>query len=55
MTLTAAQVTTISNWVTAGGKLIAMRPDKKLAGLLGLADAGATLTNGYILAIPTRG
>jgi hypothetical protein len=55
MTLTAAQVTTISNWVTAGGKLIAMRPDKKLAGLLGLADAGATLTNGYMLATPSGG
>ena len=25
-----------TNWVTAGGNLIAMRPDKKLAGLLGL-------------------
>ena len=30
-----------SNWVTAGGNLIAMRPDKKLASLLGLTDAGS--------------
>ena len=29
-----------TNWVTAGGNLIAMRPDKKLASLLGLTDAG---------------
>ena len=28
-----------TNWVTAGGNLIAMRPDKQLAGLLGLTDA----------------
>ena len=34
-----------SNWVTAGGNLIAMRPDKKLASLLGLTDASATLAD----------
>ena len=48
-TLTAAQVSLLSNWVTAGGNLIALRPDKQLAGLLGLTDAAATLTNGYVL------
>ena len=48
-TLTAAQVTTLSNWVYSGGNLIAMRPDKQLAGLLGLADAGTTLSEGYLL------
>ena len=37
-----------SNWVSAGGKLIAMRPDKQLAGLLGLVDAGSTLSEGYL-------
>ena len=31
-----------------GGNLIAMRPDKELAGLLGLTDAGATLSNAYL-------
>ena len=36
MTLTAAQATMLTNWVTAGGKLVAMRPDSQLAGLLGL-------------------
>jgi WD40 repeat protein len=50
MTLSASQVTMLSNWVDAGGNLIAMRPDKQLASLLGLADAAATLTNGYLLA-----
>ena len=30
----------LTTWVQAGGNLIAMRPDKKLAGLLGLTDAG---------------
>ena len=38
-TVTAAEVTVLSNWVNAGGNLIAMRPDKKLAPLLGLTDA----------------
>ena len=38
---TAAQVTTFTNWVTAGGNLIAMRPDKQLAGLLGLTESPA--------------
>ena len=33
--LTSAQVTMVSNWVNAGGNLIAMRPDPQLAGLLG--------------------
>jgi hypothetical protein len=47
--LTQVQVDMFSDWVTAGGQLIAMRPDKKLAGLLGLADASATLSNSYLL------
>ena len=46
--LTAGQVTMLSDWVAAGGDLIAMRPDKQLAGLLGLTDAGATLANAYM-------
>ena len=37
-----------SDWVQAGGKLIAMRPDPKLAGLLGLAKTPGTLANGYL-------
>jgi hypothetical protein len=46
--LTAPQVTMLTNWVSTGGNLIAMRPDKQLAGLLGLADAGGTLSNSYL-------
>jgi large repetitive protein len=49
MSLSAAQVTLLSNWVSAGGNLIAMRPDKQLAGLLGLTDLGSTLTGQYLL------
>lgn len=47
--LTSAQVTTFTNWVNSGGNLIVMRPDKQLAGLLGLTDAGSTLSDAYLL------
>jgi len=47
--LTSTQVTMFSNWVTAGGNLVAMRPDKKLASLLGLTDVGSTLADAYLL------
>ena len=47
--LTSTQVTTLTNWVNSGGRLIALRPDKQLAGLLGLTDAGGTLSEGYLL------
>jgi hypothetical protein len=46
--LNAGQVSALSNWVGAGGNLIAMRPDKQLAGLLGLTDDNATLANAYL-------
>ena len=48
MPLTAAQVTMFSNWVTAGGNLIAFRPDKQLAPLLGLGTTTNTLAEGYL-------
>ena len=47
--LTGTQVTMFSNWVATGGNLIAMRPDKQLASLLGLADLGTTVSEGYLL------
>ncbi len=50
VSLTTAQVTLLTNWVNAGGNLIAMRPDKKLANLLGLTDQASTLSNAYLLA-----
>ncbi len=46
--LNPAQVTTLTGWVNGGGNLVAMRPDKQLAGLLGLTDAGTTLSNAYL-------
>ena len=55
MPLTAAQVSMFSTWVTGGGNLIAMKPDKQLAGLLGLIDTGSTLSNAYLLVNTTTG
>ena len=55
MPLTAAQVTMFSDWVNAGGKLIAMRPDKQLAGLLGLTDAASILADAYLLVNTSSG
>jgi hypothetical protein len=46
--LSSAQVATLDAWVRGGGNLVAMRPDKALAPLLGLSDAGGTLSNGYL-------
>ena len=57
--LTAAQATLLADWVNGGGNLVAMRPDAQLAGLLGLAAAGAPLPDAYLLvdtaAAPGRG
>ncbi len=47
--LTAAQVSMFTTWVNGGGNLIAMRPDKQLAGFIGLTDAGTTLGDAYLL------
>lgn len=46
--LTAAHVAALTDWVTAGGNLIAMRPSTALAGLFGLDVAGGTLAEGYL-------
>ncbi|NMO52479.1 DUF4082 domain-containing protein [Actinoplanes sp. TBRC 11911] len=46
--LSAAQVTMFTTWVTGGGNLIAFRPDKQLAGLLGLTSTTGTLAEGYL-------
>jgi hypothetical protein len=53
--LSGAQVATLAAWVQGGGDLVAMRPDKGLAGLLGLADAGGTVSDASITASPTSG
>ncbi|MFP2930651.1 DUF4082 domain-containing protein [Pyxidicoccus sp. 3LG] len=53
-TLSAAQVTLVTNWVSAGGSLIAMRPSANLNALLGLNPSSGTLDNGYILLDTTQ-
>ncbi len=47
--LSTTQVTMLTDWVNAGGNLIAMAPDPKLNGLLGLTSIGGTLSNAYLL------
>ncbi len=49
MSLTSSQVSMFSTWVAGGGNLIAMHPDKQLAGILGLTSTSSTLSNAYIL------
>jgi hypothetical protein len=53
--LSDAQAALLNSWVGAGGNLIAMRPDPKLAGLLGLGSDGGDLDNGYLQVAPGRG
>jgi WD40 repeat protein len=53
MPLTADQVTIFSDWVSGGGNLITMHPDKQLAGLLGLTDTGNQPLNGGYLLVDT--
>ncbi|WP_225896428.1 DUF4082 domain-containing protein [Amazonocrinis nigriterrae] len=47
--LSTDQVAIFTDWVADGGNLIAMRPDKKLATLLGLLDTSSSLDNSYLL------
>jgi hypothetical protein len=58
-TLTSTQASTLTDWVQAGGNLVAMRPDPKLAGLLGLGADTGDLANAYMridtAAAPGRG
>ncbi|MFY9975430.1 MAG: DUF4082 domain-containing protein, partial [Chromatiaceae bacterium] len=42
------QVNLLSDWVNAGGDLIAMRPDPQLASLVGVTATGSTLSEGYL-------
>lgn len=55
MPLTSSQVRMLGKWVNGGGNLIAMRPDKKLAGLLGLTDLSSTILNAYLLVNTSAG
>jgi hypothetical protein len=47
--VTGTQATMLSDWVTAGGNLVAMDPAPQLAGLLGITSGATTLPNGYLL------
>jgi hypothetical protein len=53
--LTSTQATMFSDFVQGGGNLIAMRPDKQLAGLFGLTDAGVVMKDKYLLMNTTAG
>lgn len=46
--LTSTQATTLANWVNGGGKLVVMKPDAQLAGILGIAPTGGSIQNGYL-------
>jgi hypothetical protein len=46
--LTDAQASLLTGWVQGGGDLVAMRPDPKLAGVLGLTAPSGTVDNGYV-------
>ena len=46
--LTGSQVTALTNWVIAGGNLIAMDPDAQLYSLAGISPTGTTLANAYL-------
>jgi chitodextrinase len=54
MPVSAAQADMLSGFVNGGGNLVAMRPDNRLSGLLGLAPGGPALSEGY-LAVDTSG
>src|SRR6185436_12068166 len=47
MTVNASQVTMLTDWVNAGGTLIAFKPSALLTPLMGLSAAGGTLADRY--------
>ncbi|MBK6827904.1 MAG: hypothetical protein IPG86_14060 [Chitinophagaceae bacterium] len=55
MSLTGPEVTMLTNWVNAGGTLIALKPDVQLAGLLGITPTGNNLSDKYLLVNTTAG
>ena len=52
--VTDAQTTVLTNWVQGGGNLIAMRPDARLAGLLGLGARRARSATATSRSTPPR-
>jgi hypothetical protein len=53
--LSAANVTSLTNWVNAGGTLVAFKPDPQLASLLGISAPSGTLSDKYLLVNTTSG
>jgi hypothetical protein len=51
--LSDAQAAMLSNWVNAGGSLIALRPDTRLAGLLGISPVGGATSDDANLTVDT--
>ena len=51
--LSDAQAAMLSNWVNAGGNLIALRPDTRLAGLLGISPLGGATSDDANLSVDT--
>jgi hypothetical protein len=49
MSVNVAQVTLLTDWVNAGGTLIAFKPDVLLAPLFGISVPGGTLSDKYLL------
>lgn len=48
-------VSDLTAWVTAGGTLIALRPDERLSSLLGILPTGSTLSDAYLLVNTSTG
>ncbi|PKH44211.1 Ig-like domain-containing protein [Nocardioides alpinus] len=46
--ITDAQVSALTTWVSAGGNLVAMRPDSRLHGLAGITAQAGTVAEGYL-------
>lgn len=55
MNLSSGDITNFTNWVNAGGTLIAFKPDNDLAPLLGITDASGHLSDKYLLVNTTSG
>ncbi|KQW48025.1 hypothetical protein ASC77_16660 [Nocardioides sp. Root1257] len=50
--VTDAQVAAVSDWVTAGGDLVLMRPDSRFLSLAGLSAQAGTVSDGYLAVDP---
>ena len=46
--LTSDQAITLTNYVSGGGRLLAMRPDAQIKGVFGLGTASGVLNDGYL-------